>query len=396
MQKKYGLYVFLILFFIAGTGIGILNYFYPFSFINNILFKYNYSLDPSVEIDPEKNYEIEFWYPPIFRTIPSIYEEEQAKELEKRMKNIKMKIKDDYPNIDLKLVEVSFLEWKDKLNESFDTGNPPDILFSIDYDHYLNEKYQIPVERYIQKNERKNYFTIDWKDIEKRGGHLWIIPVSYQEQAWLSHDGFTFKKSEIDKFISYENFSEGKIAFYYESELLLRQLFNFKRSNSAYNSNEGLTANSVDNLNYIFNWLKSLQNEGIIFDNQSNAISSFQKGEVEVLAPVNPWLEYYMQNKITKVEKIMLKNQIRTLGLNIFQNKKETNSYRVKAVMETAKIIAEELRDDLYNDLNLIPAFQTQKESSTEQYVEIFQLSPGDDKRWEEVITLWRKFWENN
>ncbi|MGM0409867.1 MAG: hypothetical protein ACQEQF_03810 [Bacillota bacterium] len=385
MRKRYGIYIFIVIMFLAVTGMGVLNYFYPFSFINRLLFKYNYSLDPNVKINYSKEYDLEFYYPPLFRTIPKL---NNKKDMEEIMEEIESKVNNKYKNINLTFKEIPFLNYEDKINQLIKNNKGSKIIFNLNYDHFINKKQQIPIERYINKEEREKISTVDWHYLEKKGLHLWIIPIAYQNQHWLCQEKVNLTTKKIRN-LDDLNLINAKMAFFYDNELFLRQLFALKGSDN-YVLNKILNESSEEHLSKIVNTINKSKIDGKIYENSSSKIRNFINGEIDILAPTNPWLEFYLNEKIDNLQKIYLDNQIRTFGLSIFNTNKD--SQEVKIAIESSKIIAEELNKYLVKDLNLKSAYNNN--NVPRNYQEIFQLSPDDKKDWEELISLWKSYFK--
>lgn len=395
LRKKYGIYIFVFLLFVAGTGIGILNYFYPFSFINKLLFRYNYSIDPDVELDLEKKYEVEFWYPPFLRTIPRVSSnKDEDDRLSFFIRSLETKLASYYPNITLKPVEITFAGWEDKLNKALKEGNPPDLLFFPGYDHLLNREYQLPVERYIAKEKRSEYSTVNWQNIEKTSKHLWIIPAAYQEEIWYGRDQSDWPGGRVSDLISWRNFRDKKVSFNYNNDLFLRQLLTLKGREVEYLERDGFSAKFYNDLYSIFDWLDDLRDHHITEASYSTALRDFFEGKVDILGPVNPWLDYYIEKKGDDFAKIKLKDQINTLGLAVFYKKGEKTNQKIKAAMETGFIISRELGRELEESLNLESVYNmTGDRKNNISSREIYQIIPKKKDEWNKVLSLWSDFW---
>ena len=395
MGKKYGIIIFILILLVAGTGISVLIYFYPFDIINHFLFRQNFSLDPDIELDPEKKYNITLWYPPIYRTVPPSEEKEDI------MGIIKEEVEKVYPNIDLQPEKVDFLNYSDKMNKAIEAGKPPDIYFNINDDACLSKAYQVPVERYLSDEELAGFYTVDWEEIIRKNQHLWGWPVLVHDQGWLGNFNFEIKNGISNQYqvnnIS-QNYKSGVILNYYD-ETLLRQLLSMKGIEYLPMGRTGLTDTFYKAFKEILFWADTIRGKYHINNRKTEEmIREFMSDEKKVIiGPANIWLEYFLTNKRKTYTDLVFKGQIKNYWLSVFFQKGKKSSEQVKAAMEVGKYISKNFSQEMAAKLNVKPGYQLESDNRNDMICsnQIMQVPVEYRKIWEEKIwQAWLDFWE--
>jgi hypothetical protein len=395
LGKKYGVLIFVLILLVAGTGISVLNYFYPFEIINNFLFRQNYSLDPDVELNPEKKYVVTLWYPPFYRTIPKNDGDKQIMEL------IKDGVEKVYPNIQLKLREIGFADIKGVIERSFEEGNPPDIYFNTENNIRLNSEYQVPVERYLVDEELPGFYTVNWEEIKRRNQHLWGWPFLVQKQGWLSNFNIN-NEGEVSHLFHLNNILQmnkaGIILNYYD-DTLLRQLFAIEGIHILPVGRTGLTNSFYTTFKNILYWSDTIKNKYQITSKKTEKmIKLFLSKEKIALGPANIWLEYYLKSKDKSYTKLKINGQIRYYSLNIFYQKNNKESDEVKASMEVGKYITKEFSQKVADILQVSPGYRNGFDKGnyvSETSHQIMQIPVDRNQIWrKKVWPAWIAFWE--
>src|SRR5690554_569787 len=216
MKKKYGILVIVLIFFLAGFVVKLINRFYSFDYLYNTLIKREFAANPRVEVDIAKDYQIRIWYYPFYRTIKEKDEKEFFRE-------VLQGIRKNYPGIGFKVRELSFANGYQELLAAVQGGEAPDIYFNFSNDTNINSRWQIPVDPYISEEERMGFYTVNWREIDA-GKRLWGWPFLIQEQGWIKN-GRTEKESCLNKIAELENIEQESLIFNYYDLTLLRQLF---------------------------------------------------------------------------------------------------------------------------------------------------------------------------
>ncbi|MFW6243004.1 MAG: hypothetical protein ACOC2W_02500, partial [bacterium] len=232
MNKKY--YLLFILLIILGIGISFINY-YSFDYLFSTYIKREFTINPRAEIRSDKNYTINIWYNPFYRTIESL----QGKE-KKYFEKIEEKVKTKYPNIELELKEINFLESKKIINNSIENREPPDIYLNFTGNNLINKEFQVPVDNYLTARE-KEYFSI-FKIEEK----IWGWPLLIQPQIWLANNEKIEINENADNFFeSVNSLEETDLVLNYRDYTLLKQLLSLKGLDQIYLNEENELSEEV-------------------------------------------------------------------------------------------------------------------------------------------------------
>ncbi|MFW5787098.1 MAG: hypothetical protein ACOCV3_02410 [Halanaerobiales bacterium] len=392
MKSKYSILIILLIFIFGGLGIGLLTIYFPFEFINDFLFQKEFSINPSVEIQRTDTYKLEIWYPPFYRTLPALEEEFEFEKL------INDCVKKEYPNFQIITREISFSKIQEKLNNSFKKGNPPALYINFGPDDQLSKNYQIPVERYINKSERKKYI-VDWNQYDKKNLHLWCWPLVWQEQIWITNSRREDMKiaKKIEQLPSLEDMGDLKLNINFHDQLFLRQLLTIKGVKGRDLENEQLSKKFKQDLIGILYWLDLIKNEGRLNNKNESIIDNFLNQNKQLIAGGNIWLDNYLENSDSTNSYIRLDSIIKIYGINVFIPGDDRNSKRIKAHMEVARLISENLSNELADILSLNPAYDTTG-SNTEQKTknQLMEVNFSEQKFWQEKVwPCWIAYGEN-
>lgn len=391
MRNKYGLLIIILIFLLAGLGLNILNKFYTVGYINDLLFKREFAVNPRVEIDPEKKYIVRIWYYPFYRTT------DMAEREKSYFQEIARGTQETYPNIQLKIRKLDFLDGYQELLESIKRGEPPDIYLNISGDSLLDKELQLPVDPYIT-DQQEGFFTLNWEEIN-RHNHLWALPFLIQEQYWLINDnGNVFQSSNgfIESICALDTV---KLALNTADETLLRQLLTLKGLKGISLEGRGVDEDTYKTLKEVYELMHSMREKGVLVSlnkkMDSNFLKDFFSKKSVLIGPVNPYLACFLSGNIN-CHRVMLDNLIKEYSLTIFRQKDYQGHDHSKAVMMTALHMAISGAEKITEILPLETAYQRDSAEKRE-YVKLLEINPEDREYWREVILpAWQDFWEKD
>ncbi len=392
---KYKIILICILCLLAGILFSVINDYYPLTYLFNIIIDKGIQINPEAEINPEREYVIDIWYYPIYRTIKS----------ENKIEDLFIKIKKDinsrYTNINLRFKKLSFINGSKKLKEALKKGNPPDIYFNIYIDGFLNKKYQIPVEWYIDEQEKEGYYTVNWDNIN-RENHLWGFPFLVSKQVWIANSKIKNNFADEKQLLKYLSQIENKkIFFNIYDENLLRQLLSIFGLKDFKVIDGELNKETKKCLKEMYNYLYTLRKKDLVVCAVNGSMLKKLSNEKNIIAgPVNPWMYQFIKTNNIAKNKMSLINRIKVYSLNIFRQKNYRGDDHTKAVMEVAKYISKEYSDKVAAELKINPGYSVTPEFIKEYgktSVEILRLTPLEQQYWQEnIIPVWIDFWEEN
>jgi hypothetical protein len=393
MSINYKFIVFIILLLILGLLIGLLNTFYSYKYLYNLITGKDFPINPKVKVNPDKEYLIDIWYYPFYRTIP----EKQGKEME-FIQKVLDRIIEYYPYVRFQTREIDFLNGKENLENALNCGTPPDIFFNFSNDSLLSKKWQVPVEAYISNYEKKGFYTVDWSNINGKN-HLWGWPFLTVQEKWLSNYKYTNRiNNSRDIFNFLKGNSKGNILINYYDSSLLRSLLYLEGIYDFHIRDEKVESEIAEALRGIFIDLDKLRKDGIISEKHDSMIKSFLFNNA-IIGPVNPWLE----RRILDLSKKEIKwfnpgNLIKVYSLNIFRQKNYKGDDHVKVVMEVARLMTEIFALDIANNLGISPAYKIEEDINIEiKYKKLPELEPEERDYFEDnIFSLWIDFWEKD
>lgn len=391
MRNKYGLLIIILIFLLAGLGLNILNKFYTVGYIYDLLFKREFAVNPRVEIDPEKKYTVRIWYYPIYRTTKMAQGEKSY------FQEIARGIQEKYPNIQLKIRELNFLDGHQELLESIKKGEPPDIYWNISGDSLLDQELQLPVDPYITE-QQEGFFTVNWEEIN-RDNHLWALPFLIQEQYWVTNEDDNVFQASSGFIKSISALDTARLALNTADETLLRQLLTLKGLKEISLEGGDVDEDTYKTLKEVYEIMHSMREKGVFVSSSKNIDDDFLKNffskKPVLIGPVNPYLACFLSEN-TNGHRVMLDNLIKEYSLTILRQKDYQGHDHSKAVMLTALHMVTSGTEMITEILPLKAAYQRDSAEKRE-YVKLLEISPEDREYWRGVILpAWQDFWQND
>lgn len=393
MNKKYGIFIIILIIILAGTAVTFLNRFYSFDYLYNSLIRREFSINPKAEIVAENEYKIRIWYYPFYRTINNKEEKDFFKMVQKG-------VIEDYSNIKLVVGKLSFKNGHNQLMKAIEDGNPPDIYFNLTDYNFIDEQLQIPVNQYINSREQEGFYTVDWNRVNYRD-QLWGWPLLVQNHYWLAGKNVNINTNQGSFVNRINNLEKSSLVLNYPDLILLKQLLTVMGLNAFKVEKNELDIDTYRALEDVFVWLNFLRQEEILYEKETTMPDIFLKELMEkksvVIGPVNPFLARFIEKKMKdQIKQVMLNNMVKTYSLNVFRQKRYKGDDHTRAAMEVARIIANKYSSELATELELDPAFMEVEEKITEpQFREVLEIGPEQKKYWEKVVVpAWFEFWE--
>lgn len=392
INKKYGL-ILLVIFVVLGIGFNLFNRYYTPGYIYNSLIKKKFTANPKVEVNQEKDYLVRIWYYPFFRTV-------KEKEMEEKFfQNLASKVKLKYPKVSLSIKSLNYLDGYKELTTTLKEGNPPDIYMNIGSNERLSVKYQLSVEQYLSIDEKKGFFTANWKE----RNHLWGWPFLVYQEKWLANNDVII--NEQGSFADWINsLPEKSLVLNYYNPLLLKQLLTLVGAKRLYNEEGMIDGQFITALREVFNWLQQLRKKQVFAVASTTMEDYFLKEFLTkdgiVIGPVNTYLEDFCRKKLDKkIKEISLDNLVSVITLSIFRQKKYKGDDHTRVVMEVARILSEDQAEEIANDMGSLAPFYNkemiEKNGQQQDYRTILSLNPEEQEYWQAVIIpIWLQFWK--
>nr|WP_239559197.1 extracellular solute-binding protein [Sporohalobacter salinus] len=343
----------------------------------------NFKIDPKVQLNSEKEYEITYWDYPLFIG--------QEKEYEEFLEESISEFNDMYPNIKVNYRLLSFIKGRNKLRNRLKSGNPPDIYHGIFGNKLISKEFQIPVNIFFkegEQSEKERYNKIGLKAFTYNqqiwGLPNWIKPQilvgnqslfnkgnltvnQIEKKGWKWHD-FQQKATEIADLNK-----NSSIIFNPYNPKLFYQLLNANGKERLVTS-KGDLAFSANDLKSIFEFLDNLRSEEVFprkpEEMNKKLLQHFWQQKAGIIAPVNMWLlnNLYQRNKQESNINLTLLplptnnlNQkyvpIDVTGLLLFRQQNYKGDAHTKAAYKFAKFINQQKNLFIAKKLKVLPAY---------------------------------------
>jgi len=390
-KKHFIIFSVTLLFFLSGVSLSILNQYVPFDYLYRSYIKREFAINPQVEIREDKQYQITYWYYPIFKALPG------GEELENEIKGlIDEKIRNSYPNFSIKFEELSFIDGRDKLREALQEGRGPDLYMNLSNDFLLDSEYQIPLNGFLTASERELFAKIN---PSYSGNNYWVWPFSIYKQQWvlnskLDNDG----SKELYELL--ERKPDIKLALNFYDPLLLRQLLTLKGLEIFELEKDLSTAASMKVLDDVFSLIHDWRQRDLFIEDGIEIEYRFLKLFFEyqgklIIGPLNFRLaerlkEISEDNQLTFFD---LDNQIQLNNIVLFRQKKYQGDDHSKAVIETAREISRILASFSENYSELKGVFNEADQLSKEGL--LMGIEPEAYNYWKnDLQEIWLDFWK--
>ena len=394
MSKKYGIFLVIIIIFLAGFLVTLLNYFYSFDYLYNYLIRRDFAVNPRAEVLIDKEYTVRIWYYPFYRGLNSKQEKAFFELLQEEVAEV-------YPNIKIIVGKINFNTGHDKLKQAIKDGNPADIYFNLtDYD-LIEEDLQIPVSPYLSNIEKEAFYTIDWNKISHRD-KLWGWPVLVDGQSWLISNQMNINIYGKKFLEQVSNLKKNTLYLNYQDTLLLKQLLSLLGLDTFKIEKDGkLDIDSYRALEDLFYFLEYLREEEILAKKISQMpdifLKAFIEGDAQLIGPVNSYLKEFVSGKMAgNIKELQVDKLKKNYYLNIFRQRKYQGDDHSRAVMEVARIFSQNLAKDLAEELALKSAYMPEYDSQVMiEAQSLIEIGPEIRDYWQGfLIPLWIEFWE--
>lgn len=391
MKRRYGIFIIVTIFLVSGIMVGLVNHYYTFPYLYRYLIKREFSVNPKVPVSPTRKYQVKIWYYPFFRNIEGEEEKEFFRELARNVAQI-------FPNIQLVIRELSFREGPLILKEAFSTGEAPDIYLNLENDSLHDRKWQLPLESFLSKEELAGIYV--WEQNRGRKGTIWGWPLLIHRQFWLANGAISLPE-QGDFFERTAHLPKESLVLNFADPTLLKQLLSLKGLNKLVDENGKLSGPTYSKFEQVFVWLHQLRQKQIFAVPSTTMedlfLKSFFSEQRVLIGPVNPFLERFLfdQGK-AQYNKVYLDQLVEVYTLNIFRQKKYQGDDHTRAVLEVARILAQNHGCRLAEELKLgRPLTQDGHPFPPTAFKRMLEITPDNREFWQEtVIPVWLDFWQ--
>lgn len=341
-----------------------------------------FKIDPTVEVDPNQKYQIDYWDYPLFIDLENDYREFLENTIEEFNKF--------YPNIEVNYQLLSFAEGEQRLKESLLEDRGPDIYNDIFGTKLISEELQLPVNPFLKLEDEAGAKELDNYDplaLRALSGEeeIWGLPTWLIPQLWVGNKGVLAQTGldleqvvqegwnwqEFEKF-SQELSAEDKVIIFnpYNPELFY-QLLMAAGKGELISSERRLLLTEKD-LTETFQFLEQLRDKGVFPREEKRMneklLSYFWENQAAVIAPINLWLlnNLYQRELNEGTELTLLPPPskfkkgvvpIETRSLLLFRQEEYRGDDHTKATYKFAQFVAQRKTLLLAKKLNVMPAY---------------------------------------
>ncbi|MFW6389934.1 MAG: hypothetical protein ACOCZT_02340 [Halanaerobiales bacterium] len=387
MRKKYGIFIIILIFVLSGLLVKIISQYYSFEYLYKNFIKREFSINPRVEILPEKDYKIRIWYYPFFRNIVNNDEKIFFEKLQFRLQQT-------YPNIKIIVGKLNYRDGQQRLIKSLNKGNPPDIYLNMTENIRIDHQYSVSVEPYLSREKKKD-FNIVGSDLKTY--HSW--PFLVHRMGIIFNEKHYPPDENQNLFELIDGMKKEKVVFNTADEKLLKILLTLEGITELSCVDGKLDEEFYKNLHEIFQWLYLLKKDRKYTGNSVEMDDKFLKYFLEekafLMLPVNIYLENYLLKKDYK--KYNIENLAKIYKMDIYRQQDYKGDDHTRAVMEVARIISEVQADELAKQLSLETAFKNKKVGQQEKskVKPLISIKPENLDYWQnKILPAWSAFWE--
>ncbi len=333
-----------------------------------------FTINPEVKIDSNKDYTITYWDYPLFIGQNSNYNKFLTQTISEFNKF--------YPNIKINYKLLSFKEGEEKLKKSLKTGNPPDIYNNINNAQIYDKELQIPINLLFKATDKEEYSKLAIKTLTFND-KLWGIPQWLLPQVWVGNrkllqqtglDLITLRKKGWSKEefsqISQQLKEDKKYIIFnpYNSDLFYQLLIANGRSELITETGQ-LLLTSKD-LTAAFSFLEELRSNKVfpnkIAQMNKKILPYYWQKRAAIIAPVNFWLLNNIYQRDIKRKNIELsllpipggeKNPVKITSLVLFKQEDYKGDDHTKAAYQFAQFINHQKNLSITRKLRVLPAY---------------------------------------
>lgn len=338
-----------------------------------------FRIDPEVQLQPEREYQLTYWDYPLFIG----QEEEYTEFLEEAIADFN----DMYPNIKVDYEILSFLEGESRLQERLKEGNPPDIYNDIFGSKFFSEELQIPVNIYFAEGDLGDYNQAAIKSFYA-DQRVWGLPNWVLPQVWVGNKSLlTEADLDLNEIQTvgwdWQQFSEvaqqindlgrdNSIIFNPHNSQLLFHLLSQQGREQFLCQEEGLLL-EAEELKLAFQFLRELQEKQVFPEStqemNKQLLPDFWQGQAGVIAPINMWLlnNFYQREAeqqrvdLTLIPPPGIEQQeqlpLEVGGLVLFRQQEYQGHEHSKATYKFAEFINRQKNLFLAEKLKVVPAY---------------------------------------
>jgi multiple sugar transport system substrate-binding protein len=261
-------------------------------------------------------------------TFPHYRENKETgqKGYEDHLKELIADIEKENPDIKVKYEILSWEEGDKKFDIALNSGNPPDIFFSVMQPKYIKTGLAVPLDKYLTQEDlddiepfAKNNFSSDgkiwaisqWISIHTWGGNKKLLEAAGADVAKIQKDGWTWQEFyDISEKISKMKSKDGKKVYGFATQGKNEETFtHLMRNNGVVKSvsEDGKFHWNDEKAVETLNFMKKLMDTGVMpketagIDEQK-VIDMFTAGEVGIYGRTGPYQVRFNDNRNKEID----------------------------------------------------------------------------------------------
>lgn len=255
------------------------------------------------------------------------------KSYEQHLQELIAEVEKENPDIKVKYEILSWEEGDKKFDIALNSGNPPDIFFSVMQPKYIKTGLAVPLDKYITQEDRDdlepfavNNFSSDgklwaisqWISIHTWGGNKKLMEAAGADVAKIQKEGWTWQEFyDISEKISKMKSKDGKKVYGFATQGKNEETFtHLMRNNGVVKSisEDGKFHWNDDKAVETLKFMKKLMDSGAMpketagIDEQK-VIDMFNAGEVGIYGRTGPYQVRFNDNRNKEIDSGKIKGE---------------------------------------------------------------------------------------
>ncbi len=259
-----------------------------------------FRVNPNARIDPETQYQLNFWV--VKPTVPDF------SPWQEKLTDVLNQWTATYPNVQVEISYVPGHQADQRLNEALAAGSPPDVFFHPTSAQSWYGDLQLPMQVYLDKDEQATIPPTAWGQ-SVTAEKLWSLPVAMYPKVMLANTALLqaegFDPAEVstsgwkwDKFFSAVKLSASNSVYGFVptniDDTLLRSIAASFAKPAALDASLEPQWTNEDLLAMAGIWQKLSEAEGIPSDMDAGCLDLFLSKKAAMIGPLNHNLAYWL------------------------------------------------------------------------------------------------------
>lgn len=290
-----------------------------------------------------------------------------------------------YPNVQVELSHLTPDNVNERMNNALAAGCPPDLFFSANTPATSLGELQLPLARFVDKNERPAWPDALWNQLLCADGQVYSLPVAANPRVFMVNvsllseaepgieqirqNGWTWS----DLILLAEAATAGQVKGFVPTstgEALLQNMAASIGEPSPYDQNGNLVWAREDLIALAETWLRLERSSGVAAKGSgmdANCLNLYLSGKAAIIGPVNhrlaAWLwqkaeDKGMQSSLVPVPSVEATGSadVSVLGLALLRQEPYQGDRHTRAGAELAQFLAPKLGNLLSNLTGALPA----------------------------------------